>query len=54
LTAEHVCLAELAFGLLNQHKQDEADITTARAQERDAKQQARPMLCLCAERMTAG
>lgn len=31
--------AELAFGLLNQHKQDEADISTARAREHDATQQ---------------
>ncbi|KAA6424477.1 MAG: hypothetical protein FRX49_05689 [Trebouxia sp. A1-2] len=42
--------AELAFGLLNQHKQDEADISTARAQERDATQQARPhALLVCRE-----
>lgn len=46
LTAEHVCIAELAFGLLNQHKQDKADITTARAQEHDAKQQVRPRALL--------
>ncbi len=48
LTAEYVCIAELAFGLLNQHKQDEADISTSRAQERNAKQQARPhALLMC-------